>query len=185
MMSIPRMRPLGLVRSTATCISQSSNPPLEVDGEDVPDSSSQAHSPNTHKSLCPTHLRHESASHQTHKINNRLPLSENPVFGINLPPRISTPPLRSARPSPLHTSSNLNAALLFNPCTFASLAKLSLPCLLFHLVDDEEEEASRVAWPSVDLCAGVNPREKFHSSCKQTRVVRALQIAREPGRDSM
>ena len=37
-----------------------------------------------------------------------------------------------------HTSKSLKAALLFNPWTFASLAKESLPCLLFHLVEEED-----------------------------------------------
>jgi hypothetical protein len=36
------------------------------------------------------------------------------------------------------TSSNLKAARLFRPWTRASLAKKSLPCRDFHLVEDEE-----------------------------------------------
>ena len=36
------------------------------------------------------------------------------------------------------TSRSLNAALLLSPWTLASRAKESLPCLLFHRVEDED-----------------------------------------------
>ena len=39
----------------------------------------------------------------------------------------------------MHTSSSLKAARLFNPWTLASLAKKSLPCRDFHLVDEDED----------------------------------------------
>lgn len=38
----------------------------------------------------------------------------------------------------LITSKSLKAARLFKPCTLASLANLSLPCLFCHRFDDEE-----------------------------------------------
>lgn len=40
----------------------------------------------------------------------------------------------------------MKAARLFSPCTLASLAKKSLPCLDFHLVDEEEEAHLTAVW---------------------------------------
>lgn len=47
------------------------------------------------------------------------------------------------------TSKSLKAALLFNPWTFASRANESLPCLLFHRVEEDDERAVKadILWP--------------------------------------
>ena len=60
-----------------------------------------------------------------------------------------------------HTSRSLKAALLFNPWTLASRANESLPCLLFHLVEDEDvavlREIRGIGRTSMQLnCCGKN-----------------------------
>jgi hypothetical protein len=67
------------------------------------------------------------------------------------------------------TSRSLNAALLFNPSSFALRAKESLPCLVFHLVEDEERRASEwllMTEPNSFLAMPESPSPPRHCGLK-------------------
>lgn len=77
---------------------------------------------------------------ETYKIHYRLALFEYFVLCVDLELRISYCSRRSKyQVASSHTSKSLKAALLFSPSSFALRANESLPCLLFHLVEEEEE----------------------------------------------
>lgn len=59
------------------------------------------------------------------------------------------------------TSSSLNAARLFSPCTRASRAKKSLPWRVFHLVEDED------AWRTGCAIALLPAAQKVHFATTQ------------------
>lgn len=73
----------------------------------------------------------------TDQIDNCLPITKDFVFLIDLKDSVRPSPL--AKQSSRLTSSNLNAARLFNPWTLALIANLSFPCRLCHRLDDEDE----------------------------------------------
>jgi hypothetical protein len=74
-----------------------------------------------------------------------------------------------------HTSRSLKAALLFNPWTLASRANESLPCLLFHLVEDEDvavlREIRGIGRTSMQLncCGNSLPKGPFLNAFKACR----------------
>lgn len=84
---------------------------------------------------------------ETHQINYCLPVPlKYSVLGIHLPARQRTQQLASTLPpTSQHTSSSLNAARLFSPCTFASLANESRPCRCFQRDVDAAERACHTA----------------------------------------
>ncbi len=115
MISIPNTRPLGDVRSTATW----------------------DHEPGAYPFNRSVVLRSQGKVRSKYQINDSLTRSEYSVLFIDL--RDSCESRRWEVECGLGTSSNLKAALLLRPCTFASLANLSRPCRLCQIFDDELE----------------------------------------------
>ena len=107
----------------------------------------------------------------TYEVHNRLSFPENLVFSINL----GDCKLRAGKWVRRLASRSLNAALLFNPWTLASRAKESLPCLLFHRVEDEDGRAE--VRGTLSLIALFTAPRRTQSICKQEFTLRYLKKA--------